>query len=91
MYQNVRKANLDSESLEKNIGTAFQQVLTGSAELAAFQTERWEVNHLMATEMQGSLQSMKDREIGSVLAALASMQGQIVCRSNRLCDCSYSY
>ena len=38
----------------------------------------------MATKLQGSLQSMQDREIGFVLAALASMQGQVVCRSNRL-------
>ena len=42
----------------------------------------------MATQLQGSLQSMQDREIGSVLAALASMQGQVVCRSNRLSDCA---
>lgn len=77
MYQNVRKANLDSESLEKNIGKVFQQVLTGSAELAASQTERWEVNNQMATDLQGSLQNVKDQEIGSVLAALARMQ---VCR-----------
>ena len=89
MCQNVRKANLDSESLEKNIGKVFQQVLTGSAELAASQTERWELNHVMATELQGSLQSMQDGEIGAVLAALASMQSQVVCRSNRRSDCSY--
>ena len=42
----------------------------------------------MATELQGSLQSMQNREIGSVLAALASMQGQVVCRSNRFSGCT---
>ena len=31
---------------------------------------------------------MQDREIGSVLAALASMQGQVVCRSSRISDCA---
>ena len=42
----------------------------------------------MATKLQGSLQSMQDGEIGAVLAALASMQGQSVCSSNRLSDCA---
>ena len=37
----------------------------------------------MATELQGSLQSMKEGEIGSVLGALANIQGQLVSESSQ--------
>lgn len=40
----------------------------------------------MATELQGSLQSMKEGEIVSVLAALASIQGQLVSKSSQISD-----
>lgn len=40
----------------------------------------------MATELQGSLQSMKEGEIVSVLAALASIQGQLVSESSQSSD-----
>lgn len=40
----------------------------------------------MATELQGSLQSMKEGEIVSVLAALASIQGQLVSESSQISD-----
>lgn len=73
-------------SLEKNIGKVFQQVLAGNAELAATQTEQWDLSHVKATELQGSLQSMKEVEIVSVLAALASIQGQLVSESSHIPD-----
>lgn len=40
----------------------------------------------MATELQGSLQSMKEGEIVTVLAALASIQGQLVSESSQISD-----
>ena len=83
-HQNVHKANIDSANLEKNIGKVFQQVLTGSAELAATQSEQWDLSRVMATELQGSLQSMKEGEIESVLGALASIRGQLVSKPSEL-------
>ena len=82
-HQNVHKANIDSANLEKNIGKVFQQVLTGSAELAATQSEQWDLSRVMATELQGSLQSMKEGEIDSVLSALASIRGQLVSKPSQ--------
>ena len=64
--------------MEKKIEKVYQQVFTGSAELAASQTEQWDVSRSMATELQGSLQNIRSREIDSVLAALASMEWQLV-------------
>lgn len=77
LSENVHKANIDSVNLEKNIGRVFQQVITGSAELAATQTEQWDLSHGLAMELQNSLQDMKEGEIGSLLGALVSIQGQL--------------
>ena len=65
-------------NLEKNIGRIFQQVVAGSAELAATQTEQWDLSRLLATELQSSLQNMKEGEIGPLLNALVTIQGQLV-------------
>lgn len=78
LRQNVHKANVDSANLEKNIGRVFQQVVTGSAELAATQTEQWDLSRVLAVELQSSLQKLKEGEIGPLLDALVSMQGQLV-------------
>lgn len=78
LRQNVHKANVDSANLEKNIGRVFQQVVTGSAELAATQTEQWDLSRVLAVELQSSLQKLKEGEIGLLLDALVSMQGQLV-------------
>ena len=61
--------------------------MTGSAELAATQTGQWNLSRVMATELQGSLQSMREGEIVSVLVALASVQDQLVSESNQAHDC----
>lgn len=78
LRQNVHKANIDSANLEKNIGRVFQQVVMGSAELAATQTEQWDISRVLATELQSSLQDMKEGEIGPLLGALVNIQGQLV-------------
>ncbi|KAF6230869.1 hypothetical protein HO173_010985 [Letharia columbiana] len=77
LSENVHKANVDSANLEKNIGRVFQQVVTGSAELAATQTEQWDLSRVLAVELQSSLQKLKEGEIGLLLDALVSMQGQL--------------
>lgn len=64
--------------LGTNIEKVFQQVVTGSAELAAAQTEQLDVSRELATELQSSLQNMKEVDIGPLLGALGGMQGQIV-------------
>lgn len=53
-------------------------MVTGSAELAATQTEQWDSSRVLATELQSSLQNMKEGEIGSLLEALVSIQSQLV-------------
>lgn len=77
LSENVHKAKIDSANLEKNIGKVFQQVATDSAELAAIQTEYWDSSRVSATELQNILQTMKEGEVGSLLVALVSIQGQL--------------
>ena len=50
----------------------------GSAELAATQTEQWDLSRSMATELQNSLQTIKEGDIVPVLGALASICDQLV-------------
>lgn len=54
---------------------------TDSAELAAIQTEYWDSSRVSATELQHILQNMKEGEVGSLLVALVSIQGQLVSES----------
>lgn len=70
--QNVHKASMDSANLEKNIGRVFQQVATGSAELAATLTKQGDLTLMQATELQNSLQNMKEGEVGPMLGAIMS-------------------
>ena len=58
-------------------------MITGSAELAATQTEQWDRSRMLATELQNSLQNLKEGEIGPVLGALVSIQGQLVSDSSQ--------
>lgn len=78
LWQNVHKANVDSAKLEKNIAKIFQQVVSGSAELAATQTEQWDLSLVLATELQNSLKNMKAEEVGPLLGGLTSLQSQLV-------------
>ena len=58
----------------------------GSAELAATQTEHWDLSRVLATELQSSLQDMKEGEIVPLLGALVSIQGQLVSRLSQAHD-----
>ena len=73
--------------MEKNIGKVFQQVVTGSAELAAAQTKQWDLNRGLATELQTSLQNIKEEDIGPLLGALVSIQSQLVSQKSRSNEC----
>ena len=59
-------------------------MVTGSAELAATQTEQWDRSRMLATDLQNSLQNMKEGEIGPLVSALVSMQGQLVSETSQL-------
>ena len=76
--KNVRKANVDSVDLQINVGKIFQQVVEGSGELAAFQTQHADRSGEMARELQGSLQNMRDQEINAMLSLFHGIHGQLV-------------
>ncbi len=59
-------------------------MVTGSAELAATQTEQWDRSRILATDLQDSLHNMKEGEIAPLLSALVSMQGQLVSEACQL-------
>ena len=76
--KNVRKANVDSVDLQRNVGKVFQQVVEGSAELAAFQTQHADRSQELAVELQGSLQNMRDQEINAMLSLFHGIHSQLV-------------
>ncbi len=76
--KNVRKANVDSIDLQKNVGKVFQQVVEGSVEVAAFQTQHADRSREMAVELQGSLQNMRDQEINAMLSIFHGIHSQLV-------------
>ncbi len=75
--QNVRQANTDSMDLQKNIGKVFQQVVEGGAELAATQTQQWDQSRELATELQGSLQNLRESEVSALLGVFHSIHEQL--------------
>lgn len=78
VFKNVRKANVDSVDLQGNVGKVFQQVIEGSAELAAFQTQHADRSREVAIELQGSLQNMRDQEINAMLGLFHGIHSQLV-------------
>ena len=82
--KNVRKANIDSVDLQRNVGKVFQQVVEGSGELAAFQTQHVDRSREMAIELQNSLQKMRDQEINAMLSLFHGIHSQLVRNSSTL-------
>jgi hypothetical protein len=76
--KNVHTANADAVDLQKNVGKIFQQVVEGGAELAAVQTQQSGHAQEMAIELQGSLQNMREQEIGAMLALFHGIHNQLV-------------
>ena len=76
--KNVQQSNAEAIDLQKNIAKAFQQVAQGSSELAAIQTKQWDVSRGVATELQTSLQSMRDDEVHELLGAFGAIHTQLV-------------
>ena len=76
--KNVHQANADSIDLQRNMGKIFHQVFEGGAELATVQTQQSDHAREMAIELQGSLQNMREQEIGAMLALFHGIHNQLV-------------
>ncbi|KAI9873558.1 MAG: hypothetical protein M1830_010857 [Pleopsidium flavum] len=70
---NIRKSNSEVIDLQKNVGRVFQEVLSGSSELAATQVKEAEVNRGLIMEVRSSLETIRGRELETLLQALGSM------------------
>ena len=64
--------------LEGNIKKVFQRVLLGSSEVATHQTQEWEKNHGLATQLQNSLESMRTNEVNLLVSAFGEIHDQLV-------------
>ncbi|MCJ1354189.1 MAG: hypothetical protein MMC33_004176 [Icmadophila ericetorum] len=71
--QNLRKSTVDTADLAKSIGKVFESAMRGSSDLASRQTEEWERSWGLANDLQGSLQSIGDQEVGVILMALKEL------------------
>ena len=76
--KNVRKANIESIDLQRNVGKVFQQAVEGSTELAAFHTQHADRSREMAIELHDSLQNMRDQEINAMLSVFNDLHSQLV-------------
>jgi hypothetical protein len=74
----VQQSNAEAIDLQKNIGRVFQQVAKGSSELAAKQSTQWDLNRGLATELQSSLESMREDQVQSLLGAFGVIHTQLV-------------
>lgn len=72
------KANVDSVNLQKNVGKIFQQVVEGSAEIAATQTQQWDQSRELAAQVQGSLQDIREAELNALLGAVYGIHQELV-------------
>jgi len=84
--QNVRNSNNDVVNLQKNVGKVFQEVLSGSSELASRQLGDWEVNRALATEVRSSLETIRGSEMEALLHTLGTMHRDLV-RISTLFQC----
>lgn len=74
----MQQSNAVASDLQKNIGRVFQQVAQGSSELAAIQSAQWDLNRGLATELQSSLESMREDQVQSLLGAFGVIHTQLV-------------
>jgi hypothetical protein len=84
--QNVRNSNNDVVDLQKNVRKGFQEVLSGSSELASSQLEDWKVNRALATEVRSSLETIRGSEVEALLQTLGTMHRDLV-RTSTLFQC----
>ncbi|KAL8732581.1 MAG: hypothetical protein Q9181_003896 [Wetmoreana brouardii] len=73
----LQSSATEAKALQSNIGRVFQQVLEGSAELAATQASQWDATSSSTAELRSSLQGMREHDVGSLLGAFDSIHGQL--------------
>ena len=76
--KNMQQSNAQAIDLQKNIGKAFQQVAQGSSELAALQTKQWDLSRGLATDLQSSLETMREDEVHALLGAFGAIHNELV-------------
>ena len=76
--QNIRDSNSKVVDLQKNVGKVFQEVLSGSSQLASSQLRDWEVNRALATEVRSSLETIRGTEVDALLQTLGSIHRDLV-------------
>ncbi len=74
----MQHSNAEVINLQRNIGKVFQQVAQGSSELAAIQTKQWDLSRGLATDLQSSLESMREGEVDALLGAFGAFHSQLV-------------
>ncbi|KAL9030393.1 MAG: hypothetical protein Q9196_001473 [Gyalolechia fulgens] len=74
----LRSSAAEAYELRSNLGRVFQQAVEGGAELAATQAKQWNAASASTIELQGSLQSLREQEVHSLLGAVDSINAQIV-------------
>ena len=76
--KNLQQSNAEAIDLQQNVERVFQEVTQGSKELAALQTEQWDVSHDLAARVQSSLESMRGNEVNALLGAFGAIHSQLV-------------
>jgi len=89
--QNIRNSNSEVMDLQKNVGKVFQDVLSGSSELAYSQLKDLEVNRALATEVRSSLEIIRGKEVEALLQTLGSMHRDLVRTITTVPICSITY
>ncbi|KAL8867390.1 MAG: hypothetical protein Q9174_005696, partial [Haloplaca sp. 1 TL-2023] len=74
----LRSSAAKAGNLQANLGRVFQQAVEGSAELAASQTSLWDATSSSATELQNSLQDLKEQQVHTLVGALDNMHSQLM-------------
>jgi len=74
----LRKSNTEASDLSKNIAKVFQQVIQGASEIAASQTQQWDVGRDLAVQLQNALHSMQGNQVATLIGAFGSIQNQLV-------------
>ena len=65
-------------SLHNNVGKVFQKAVSGSAELAAIQTQEWHRNQGLAIALGNTLESLRETEIRALLGAFTTIHTDLV-------------
>ncbi|KAL8702908.1 MAG: hypothetical protein Q9201_003914 [Fulgogasparrea decipioides] len=74
----LQSSATEAKALQSNVGRVLQQVLKGSAELAATQASQWDATSSATAELRDSLQGIREHVLGSLLGAFDGINTQLV-------------